>query len=45
MESVMSEEHVEGVGEYEGASAGWGALKAVADAVRGQMAIVKEECA
>jgi molybdopterin-dependent oxidoreductase alpha subunit len=42
MESVMSEDHVEGVGEYEGAAAGWGALKAVADAVRGQLAIVKE---
>ena len=38
----MSEDHVEGVGEYEGAAAGWGALKAVADAVRGQLAIVKE---
>src|SRR6202048_4537773 len=42
MESVMSEEDVAGVGEYEGAAAGWGALKAVADAVRGQKAIVKE---
>ncbi len=38
----MSEDDVVGVGEYEGAAAGWGALKAVADAVRGQMAIVKE---
>ncbi|HEY2664536.1 MAG TPA: FdhF/YdeP family oxidoreductase [Candidatus Binataceae bacterium] len=38
----MSEEDVAGVGDYEGAAAGWGALKAVADAVRGQMAIVKE---
>ena len=38
----MSEDDVEGVGEYEGAAAGWGALKAVADAVRGQRAIVKE---
>jgi len=34
----MSEDDVAGVGEYEGAAAGWGALKAVADAVRGQMA-------
>src|ERR1700754_2202413 len=38
----MSEDEVKGVGDYEGAAAGWGALKAVADAVRGQMAIVKE---
>src|SRR6202521_1550892 len=38
----MSEDDVEGVGDYEGAAAGWGALKAVADAVRGQRAIVKE---
>src|ERR1700721_2407337 len=40
--SVMSEDDVEGVAEYEGAAAGWGALKAVADAVRDQKAIVKE---
>ena len=38
----MSEDDVEGVAEYDGAAAGWGALKAVADAVRGQRAIVKE---
>jgi molybdopterin-dependent oxidoreductase alpha subunit len=38
----MSEDDVAGVGNYEGAAAGWGALKAVADAVRGQKAIVKE---
>src|SRR5882757_4380118 len=42
METTMSEDDVVGVGDYEGAAAGWGALKAVADAVRGQMAIVKE---
>src|ERR1700710_2391100 len=42
MESTMSEDDVAGVGDYEGAAAGWGALKAVADAVRGQKAIVKE---
>ena len=42
MESTMSEDDVVGVGEYEGAAAGWVALKAVADAVCGQMAIVKE---
>jgi len=38
----MSEDDVPGVGEYAGAAAGWGALKAVADALRGQMAVVKE---
>jgi molybdopterin-dependent oxidoreductase alpha subunit len=42
MEAHMSEDEVPGVGDYEGAAAGWGALKAVADAVRGQQAIVKE---
>src|SRR6201991_3726096 len=42
MESTMSEDKVAGVGNYEGAAAGWGALKAVADAVRGQKAIVKK---
>src|SRR6267154_605188 len=42
MESTMSEDDVVGVGDYAGAAAGWGALKAVADAVRGQKAIVKE---
>jgi molybdopterin-dependent oxidoreductase alpha subunit len=42
METTMSEEDAAGIGDYEGAAAGWGALKAVADAVRGQMAIVKE---
>jgi hypothetical protein len=38
----MSEDDVAGVGDCEGAAAGWGALKAVADAVRGQKAIVKK---
>src|SRR5471032_2487551 len=38
----MSEDDIVGVGDYMGAAAGWGALKAVADAVRGQMAVVKE---
>ena len=38
----MSEDDVEGVAEYEGAAAGWGALKAVSDVVRDQKAIVKE---
>src|SRR3984957_7217895 len=42
MESTMSKDDVAGVGDYEGAAAGWGALKAVADAVRGRMAVVKE---
>ena len=42
MESTVSEGDVAGVGDYEGAAAGGGALKAVADAVRGQMALVKE---
>src|SRR5882724_8975912 len=42
MERAMSEDDVVGVADYEGAAAGWGALKAVADAVRGQMSIVKE---
>jgi molybdopterin-dependent oxidoreductase alpha subunit len=42
MESTMSEDDVAGVSQYQGAAAGWGALKAVADAVRGQMAVVKE---
>jgi molybdopterin-dependent oxidoreductase alpha subunit len=41
-ESLMSEDDVAGVRDYEGAAAGWGALKAVATAIRGQMAIVKE---
>jgi molybdopterin-dependent oxidoreductase alpha subunit len=41
-ESAMGKDNVAGVGDYKGAAAGWGALKAVADAVRGQMAIVKE---
>lgn len=38
----MSKDNVAGVDDYEGAAAGWGALKAVAEAVRGQMDIVKE---
>ena len=37
-----SSENVPGVGDYEGAAGGWGALKAVALAVRGQMDVVKE---
>jgi molybdopterin-dependent oxidoreductase alpha subunit len=42
MEGTVSEDEVVGVGDYKGAAAGWGALKAVADALRGQMAVVKE---
>jgi molybdopterin-dependent oxidoreductase alpha subunit len=38
----MNEDDVAGVGNYEGAAAGWGALKAVSDAIRGQKAVVKE---
>jgi len=38
----MAKKQVKGVEDYQGAAAGWGALKAVADAVRGQMAIVNE---
>ncbi|WP_156180438.1 FdhF/YdeP family oxidoreductase [Bradyrhizobium sp. LTSPM299] len=38
----MTDDDVVGVGDYEGAAAGWGALKAVADALRGQRALVKE---
>jgi molybdopterin-dependent oxidoreductase alpha subunit len=39
---MSKDDDVVGVGDYKGAAAGWGALKAVADAVRGQKAIVKE---
>src|ERR1700726_4300174 len=42
MESLMTKKEIRGVEEYKGAAAGWGALKAVADAVRGQMAVVNE---
>src|SRR5438105_5155597 len=42
MESSLSKDAVVGVDDYDGAAAGWGALKAVADAVRGQKAIVKK---
>jgi len=38
----VSEDEVVGVGDYKGAAAGWGALKAVADTLRSQMAVVKE---
>jgi len=38
----MSKDDVVGVGDYEGAAAGWGALKAVADAVRRSEGVVKE---
>jgi hypothetical protein len=41
-DNTMSDHDVVGVGDYNGAAAGWGALKAVADAVRGQMTVVKE---
>src|ERR1700726_1698190 len=42
MERTMTKKEIRGVEEYKGAAAGWGALKAVADAVRGQMAVVNE---
>ncbi len=35
----MAKKEIEGVEDYKGAAAGWGALKAVADALRGQMAV------
>ncbi len=38
----MTQKKLEGIEDYQGAAAGWGALKAVADAVRGQMAPGKE---
>jgi molybdopterin-dependent oxidoreductase alpha subunit len=38
----MTKKQIKGVEDYKGAAAGWGALKAVADAVRGQMAVGKE---
>ena len=38
----MAKKQLEGIEDYQGAAAGWGALKAVADAVRGQMAVGKE---
>jgi molybdopterin-dependent oxidoreductase alpha subunit len=39
---AMAKKQVEGVSDYKGAAAGWGALKAVASAVRGQLAVVNE---
>jgi molybdopterin-dependent oxidoreductase alpha subunit len=41
-EFAMAKKQVTGVDEYQGAAAGWGALKAVANALRGQMAVVNE---
>jgi molybdopterin-dependent oxidoreductase alpha subunit len=38
----MTAKPIAGVEDYQGASAGWGALKAVADAVRGQMNVTGE---
>jgi molybdopterin-dependent oxidoreductase alpha subunit len=38
----MNKREIPGIEDYKGAAAGWGALKAVADAVRGQMAVVNE---
>src|SRR5580698_1622761 len=38
----MNKREIVGIEDYQGAAAGWGALKAVAGAVRGQMAVVNE---
>jgi molybdopterin-dependent oxidoreductase alpha subunit len=38
----MSKDDLAGIGNYKGPAAGWGALQAVAKAVRGQMAVVRE---
>src|SRR6202011_4257807 len=38
----MSKDDLAGVGKYDGAAAGWGALEAVAKAVRGQMGVARE---
>jgi molybdopterin-dependent oxidoreductase alpha subunit len=38
----MTNKKIEGVEDYQGAAAGWGALKAVAGALRGQMAVANE---
>ena len=38
----MAKNEIAGVEDYKGAAAGWGALKAVAEALRGQMAVVNE---
>jgi molybdopterin-dependent oxidoreductase alpha subunit len=38
----MAKKEIPGIEDYQGAAAGWGALKAVADALRGQMAVVNE---
>jgi len=38
----MAKNEIAGVEDYKGAAAGWGALKAVAEAHRGQMAVVNE---
>ena len=39
---MSKDQKVPGVGDYDGPAGGWGALKAVAEAVRGQMAPVRE---
>src|SRR5664279_4316146 len=38
----MAKKEIPGGEDYQGAAAGWGALKAVDDALRGQMAVVNE---
>jgi molybdopterin-dependent oxidoreductase alpha subunit len=39
---TRKKQELKGIEDYRGAAAGWGALKAVADALRGQMAVVNE---
>jgi anaerobic selenocysteine-containing dehydrogenase len=39
---IAPKKDLRGIEDYKGAAAGWGALKAVADALRGQMAVVNE---
>jgi molybdopterin-dependent oxidoreductase alpha subunit len=39
---AMSKNNLAGIGNYHGPAAGWGALQAVAKAVGGQMAVVRE---
>lgn len=43
MWSIMKEQNrTKGIAPYSGAAGGWGALKAVADAIRGQMAVKQD---
>src|ERR1700754_647404 len=42
MECPMTKNNLAGIEDYKSSAGGWGALKAVADAVRSQMAVVSE---